>query len=68
VDVRIIAATNKILAEMVDAGKFREDLFFRLDVLSIVLPPLRQRKEDIPSLWITLSKDSTAKTRGRSIE
>jgi two-component system response regulator AtoC len=50
VDVRIIAATNKVLAGMVQAGTFREDLFFRLEVLSITVPPLRQRKEDIPVL------------------
>ncbi|MCX5862443.1 MAG: sigma-54 dependent transcriptional regulator [Deltaproteobacteria bacterium] len=50
VDVRIIAATNKNLKEEVDAGRFRADLFFRLNVVHIEIPPLRVRREDIPFL------------------
>jgi Nif-specific regulatory protein len=50
VDVRIIAATNRNLAQMVQEGKFREDLYYRLNVVSVEMPPLRDRKEDIGAL------------------
>jgi DNA-binding NtrC family response regulator len=49
-DVRLIAATNKNLEQLVQEGKFRDDLFFRLNVVRITMPPLRDRKEDIPLL------------------
>ncbi len=50
IDTRFIFATNKDISKMVKAGKFREDLYFRVDVVNIAIPPLRERKEDIPLL------------------
>jgi DNA-binding NtrC family response regulator len=57
VDVRVIAATNKSLKERVGLGTFRDDLFYRLNVLSIYLPPLRERRSDIPLLVRTFTAE-----------
>jgi len=57
VDVKVIAATNKSLKERVELGTFRDDLFYRLNVLSIYLPPLRERRSDVPLLVRTFSAE-----------
>ena len=63
VDVRIIAATNKNLEAMVEKGTFREDLYYRLNVLPLNIPPLRNRKEDIPTLSEYFLKKYSLKNR-----
>jgi DNA-binding NtrC family response regulator len=64
VDVRVIAATNKNLRQLAHEGKFRQDLFYRLEVISIFIPPLRERREDIPLLAQYFSENASANIGG----
>jgi DNA-binding NtrC family response regulator len=67
VDVRVIAATNRDLAQMVKDGRFREDLYYRLNVVALEMPPLRDRKSDIPAL-AQFFFDRFARENGKQIE
>jgi transcriptional regulator with PAS, ATPase and Fis domain len=66
VDVRVLAATNKVPEDAVARGELRNDLYYRLNVFNIHMPPLREHKEDIPELMQTLLADMSAK-HGRKV-
>ena len=64
IDINLVCATNKVLKKMVEAGEFREDLYYRINVLELQIPPLRERREDI--LWLASQMlDAEAKQHGR---
>lgn len=66
VDVRVVSASNKDLADLVEEGKFREDLFFRLNAITVNLPPLRERREDIPILVDHFLKRAAAREKQKA--
>ena len=67
VDVRLITATNRNLSEMVASGEFREDLYYRLNVMSVEMPPLRERKEDIGALASTFIRRFAGELRKKMV-
>jgi DNA-binding NtrC family response regulator len=68
VDTRVVAATNRDLRKMCDEGTFREDLFYRLSVIQVTLPPLRERKDEIPLLLQFFSDEAAEQMKRRPIE
>ena len=66
VDVRVVAATHRDLAGMVQAAGFREDLWYRIAVFPILLPPLRDRTEDIPALALHFARRAATRSSSRS--
>lgn len=67
-DVRVIAASNKELLDSIQAGKFREDLYYRLNTVPIRVPPLRERKDDIPLLFRKFASDFTERYRSEPVQ
>jgi two-component system response regulator HydG len=67
IDVRVVAATNRPLATEVEAGRFRKDLWYRLDVIRVSLPPLRSRLEDLPQLTAHIWRSLTGRTGSKAL-